>query len=137
MVHILNSDEKIEPVYEDRNLCEGQLVCYRSAFINGTGATQAYCYVDEVLDNEKKIYHVKEIRWFKHFDKNYQPPTPREFVVTDLNVLPMIEKVGDRLGWYECLTEITPEDVSNWYGAPWKQILEHDTDLKRKKMWRK
>lgn len=137
MVQIFNSDEKIEPVYEDRDLYEGQLVCYRSAFINGTGATQAYCYVDEVLDRDRKIYLVKEIKPYRHYDKNYQEPTAREFVVEDLNVFPMIEKVGDRLGFYERLTEITTKDVASWYGTPWEQILEHDTDLKRKKMWRK
>jgi len=136
MVEIFGSDEKIEPVYEDRNLYEGQLVCYRSAFINGTGATQAYCYVDEVLDRDRKIYLVKEIRRVNNSTK-YHEPTPREFVVDDLNVVPMIEKVGDRLGCYECLSEITTKDVASWYGVPWEQILEHDTDLKRKKMWRK
>ena len=132
-----NGNEILDPIYEDRNLHDGQLVCYRSWFVNGTGATQVYCYVDEVLDKDRKIYRVKEIMSPKHFDKSYQAPTMREIVVDDLNVIPMLQKVGDRLGWVESLSELTPKDVSNWYGAPWEQILEHDTGLKKKKMWRK
>jgi hypothetical protein len=131
MVKVFNSNETLEPVYENRELYEGELVCYRGWFVNGTGATEAYCYVSEVISKGEKTYKVKEINEPKSFDKSYTPPKPREFIVEDLDPKVMCEKIGQRLGYIECLTKITPRDVMIRYGKHWKQILECNKDLRK------
>ena len=131
MVKVYNSSEILEPVYENRELHEGELVCYRGWFVNGTGATEAYCYVSEVISKGEKTYKVKEIDKPKSFDKSYMPPKPREYIVEDLNPKVMCEKIGQRLGYIESLTKIAPRDVVIRYEKPWKQILECNKDLRK------
>lgn len=131
MVKVYNSDETIEPVYENRELHEGELVCYRSWFVNGTGATEAYCYVSEVLNKGEKTYKVKEIEGPKSFVKSYTPPKPREYILEDLDPEVMCEKIGERPGFIECLTKIEPKDVALRYRGTWKQILECNKELRK------
>lgn len=131
MVKVYNSSEIIEPVYENRELHKGELVCYRAWSVNGTGATEVYCYVSETINKEKKTYKVSEIRYPKSFDKSYTPPKPREYIVEDLDPKVMCEKIGQRLGYIESLTKITPRDVVIRYEKPWKQILECNKDLRK------
>jgi NTP pyrophosphatase (non-canonical NTP hydrolase) len=131
MVKVYNSSEILEPVYENRELHEGELVCYRGWCVNGTGATEVYCYVSEVISKEEKTYKVSEIRYPKSFDKSYTPPKPREYIVEDLDPKAMCEKIGQRLGYIECLTKIAPRDVVIQYEKPWKQILECNKDLRK------
>ena len=128
---VYDSDEIIEPVYENRELHEGELVCYRSWFVNGTGATEVYCYVSEVISKEKKTYKVKEIRGPKSFVKSYTPPKPMEYIVEDLDTKIMCEKIGERLGSIESLTKIGPKDVALRYHGTWQQILECNKELRK------
>ena len=137
MVKVYDGECQLRLVRNDRDLYEGQLVLYRSVELNGTGCTESYCYVDEVLDRDKKLYRVKEIKAPKSFEKSITNPTPREFVLEDLNYEAITEQVGKHLATFEYLTETSTYDVSVVYGKPWKQILEQDRDLKTKKMWRK
>ena len=131
MVKVYNSGEIIEPVYENRELHEGELVRYRSWFVNGTGATEAYCYVSEVISKGGKTYKVKEIEGPKSFDKSYTPPKPREYILEDLDAEATCKKIGERLGFIECLTKIEPKDVTSRYRGTWQQILECNKDLRK------
>ena len=131
MVKVYNGSEIIEPVYENRELHEGELVRYSSWFVNGTGATEAYCYVSEVISKEEKTYKVKEIECPKSFDKSYTPPKPREYILEDLDPKVMCEKIGERLGFIECLTKIKPKDVASRYRGTWQQILESNKELRK------
>ena len=135
MVKIFNSNETVTPVYKNRRLYEGQLVCYNSRFVNGTGSTECFCYINDVLG--ENTYQVKEIKEPKSFNKAYNPPTPREFILDDLDQDEMYKKIGSKEAFIEYLVEITPKDVERQYGKRWEQILEYDTNLKKKKIWKK
>ncbi len=131
MVKVYDGGEIVEPVYENRELHEGELILYRGWQVNGTGATEAYCYVSEIVDKEKKTYKVSEVRYPKSFDKSYTLPKPREYIVEDLDPKAMCEKIGERHGYIESLTKITPKDVVLRYEKSWKQILECNKDLRK------
>lgn len=133
MVEIYSNDKTIEPIYKNRELYEGQLIQYNGIQVNGTGATQALCYVDEVLDRDRKLYKVKEIAYPKVFDKSYTTPSCREYTLEDLDYAEMCREIGNRWAFLEYLTEITPKDVEMQYGKSWKEILEHDVNLKKRK----
>ena len=77
---------------KDRKLYIGDSLLYRSAIVNGTGATECSVVVDEIVDRENKIYHVvspqnKRLNW----------------TVQDIDEEKEIKKVGKNqivcLGW--------------------------------------
>ena len=71
----------------NRTLKVGDDCIYVSIMFNGTGATYGECTVVEVVDQNSKIYRVKE----------RESTNPREWVVQDIDHEVEMMKVGDKL----------------------------------------
>lgn len=73
----------------DRTLKVGDDCVYMSVIFNGTGSTYGECTVVEVIDQDKKIYRVKE--------RDIVRNNPREWVVQDIDHEAEMMKIGNEL----------------------------------------
>ena len=71
----------------DRTLKVGDDCIYMSVIFNGTGATYGECTVVEVVDQDNKIYRVKD----------REGKNPREWVVQDIDHEAEMMKIGNEL----------------------------------------